>query len=157
MIQFFTTTLGTVISLGAILTVSVAGLLFLIGIFSKQKRVIKEEEDKDGDRLINILKATVDQLEEKVNKQTKDIEALTVELHKFKEDNERYIKIFQGRDEQTQEFYKRSYAAMDLDVQTHDIMTTVAKSIADTNATMNRMVDLLSKSVDVVGKVAGNK
>lgn len=148
--EFFTTTLGIVISLGAILTVAVTGLLYVIGVYRKGK----ESED---DRLINILKATVDALEEKVDKQTEDIKNLTRDLHKFKEENERYIQIFQGKDTETKEFYKRAYAAMELSIQTHDILTTVAKSIADTNTTMNRMLDLVGKGVDVVGKVATNK
>lgn len=144
--EFFTTTLGVIISLGAILTVAVTGLLYIVGIFKKGK-------DGEDDRLINILKGTVDELEKKVNQQTLDIEKLTRELHKFKEENDRYIQIFQGRDEETKKFYDRAYAAMDKASETHDIMTTVATSIAATNNSMNRLIDLLSKSVDVVKQV----
>lgn len=146
--NFFTTTLGVVISLGAILTVAVTGLLYVIGIYKKGK-------DGDDDRLINILQTTVTELEKKVNKQTVDIERLTKEVDDLRRENGKYIEIFQGRDGETKEFYKRMYHTMDVITQTHDLITTMATSIDNTNRTMAQLIDLLAKSVDVVGKVAG--
>ncbi len=145
--QFLNTTFGVVISLGAILTVAVTGLLYVVGIFKKGK-------DGQDDRLINILQQTVTELEKKVNKQTVDIEKLTQEVKILKLDNAKYIEIFQGRDGETKEFYKRMYSTIDTISQTHDIITTMATSIENTNRTMAQLIDLLAKSVDVVGKVA---
>ncbi len=147
MTQFFTTIPGIVISLGAILTVIVTGLLYLIGLYKKGK-------DGEDDRLIKILQGTVTEMEKTVKKQTTDIENLTKEVQELKKDNQRYIEIFQGRDEDTKELIKRSYAAMDTVTQTHDILTTMAESIKNTNSTMEKLIELIARGVDVVGKVA---
>ncbi len=144
--HFFTTIPGIVISLGAILTVCVTGLLYLIGLWKKGK-------NGEDDRLITILKQTVDQLEIKVNQQSTDIENLTKELHELKRDNTKYIEIFQGRDQETKEFYKRAYNAMDIMTQTHDIITTVAESTKNTHSTMEKLITLMSKGVDAVGTI----
>lgn len=146
--EFLTTIPGIVISLGAILSVVVIGLLFILGLWKKGK-------NGEDDRLIDILKSTVDALETKVNKQTTDIEALTKEVRDLKRDNEKYIEIFQGRDKETKDFYERAYKAIDTVAQTHDIITTVAESIKNTNSAMEKLIELLSKSVDVVQNIAG--
>ncbi len=153
--KFFNTIFGTVISLGAILTVAVTGLLYMIGIWSKGKKDQKDSNSKEEDRLINILKTTVEELETKVNKQTLDIKNLTEEVHELKRENGKYIEIFQGRNEETKKFYERAYIAIDTVQQTHDIITTMAESIKNTNTALQGLIGILSQSVDVVGKIAG--
>lgn len=148
--EFFTTIPGIVISLGAILTVVVTGFLYIIGIWKKGK-------DGEDDRLIKLLQTTVEELEKKVNKQAQDIEELSTEVQKLREDNKRYIEIFQGRDKETQEFYKAGYKAIETLTNTHDIITTVAESIKNTNSAMEKLIELISKSVDVVGNMAIKK
>ena len=43
---------------------------------------------------------------------------------------------------------------MDTIADTHDILTTMAKSIEQTNVAMTKLIDLLGKNLDVIGKVA---
>ncbi len=145
--KFFNTIPGVVISLGAILAVVVTGLLYVLGLWKKGK-------NGEDDRLINLLKETVDELEKKVNKQTTDIQLLTTKVGDLERDNKKYIEIFQGRDKDSQDFYKAAYSAIDTVHQTHDILTTVAESIKNTNLAMVKLIELIGKSVDVVGSIA---
>ena len=145
--HFFATIPGIIVGVGAVLSVASIGFLYVIG-------VIRGKKDNADDRLINILKTTVDELESKVNKQTTDISELTKEVHALKRDNEMLTKLLQGRDDQTQDFYKKGFAAMDTITQSHDILTTMAESIKNTNVAMVKLIELLGKSVDVVGSIA---
>ena len=84
-------------------------VLALYAFFTKRK--------KDGvqadDRLINLLKETVDELEKKVNKQTQDIESLTKKVTALERENETLVKVLQGRDDRAQLFYQRGTEAFD--------------------------------------------
>lgn len=151
---FFTTIPGVVISLGAILAVVVTGLLYILGIYSKQKLERKKEEDAGDDRLIKLLQTTVTELEKKVNQQTLDIEELSTEVAELRKENKIYIDIFQGRDGDTKEFYKKAYEAIEIARQTHDLMGTVAESIKNTNSAMEKLIELIGKSMDIAGKIA---
>ncbi len=146
--HFFTTVPGIIVAVIGILAGSIIGLGYLIS-------VVKGKKDNADDRLINILKTTVDELETKVNKQTTDIAELTRKVTELSRDNETLTKLLQGRDDQTQDFYKRGFVAMDTIAQSHDILTTMAKSIEQTNVAMTKLIDLLGKNLEVIGKVAG--
>ncbi len=145
--EFFTTIPGIVISLGAILAVIVTGLLYVLGLYKKGK-------DGEDDRLIKILQSTVEELEKKVNKQSEDIANLSEEVEELRQDNKKYIEIFQGRDKKTEEFYQQGFEAIKLARETHDIITTVAESIRNTNSAMVKLIEIFGKSVDVVGTIA---
>lgn len=123
---------------GGILTVAIIGIFYLLGLWKKQK-------DNDDDRLIKILQATVEELDKKVNQQDTDIKALTKEVEQLKRDNENYIRIFQGRDKETQEFYKQGFDAIKLARETHDVVTTVAESVKNTNSAMEKLIAVIEK------------
>lgn len=153
--EFLSSLPGTVISLGVIATGVIIGCLYLLGLIKGVQDKTEEKKDGAANNLIKILQGTVDELERKVNQQSIDIEKLTKEVHDLKRDNEKYIEIFQGRDKETKEFYKRAYIAMGTVQSTHDMMSTVAESIKNTNTALQGLIEILSKSVDVVGRVAG--
>ena len=155
--QFLATIWGGIATIGIVVGVIIAGILYIMGIFSKQKNERAKEQNAGDDRLIDILQKTVTELEKKVNKQTIDIESLTKEVHELKRDNAKYIEIFQGKDEATANFYKQGYEAMEISRKTHDIMTTVAESIKNTNENMSKLIDLISKGMDNADNVAMRK
>ena len=122
--NFLSTTLGILLSIGGVFALVVVGGLYILGIF-------KGKKDNEDDRLINILQGTVNALEKKVNDQKKEgdevvrtlsikIDALTKKVDTLEKENETLVKVLQGRDEQTQEFYKRGFEAMDIIKSTHD-------------------------------------
>lgn len=115
MLEFFTTTLGLIIAFGGIFAGAVIGFFYIAGL-------IKKNKDADGDKLVGILKETVDALEEKVDNQKKDhdemvteltgkVDTLTEKVEHLEKENETLRGVLQGRDDATQEFYKKALEA----------------------------------------------
>lgn len=130
--KFFNTIPGIVISLGAILTVVVSGLLYVLGLWKKGK-------NGEDDRLINILQETVNELEKKVNgqKDTHDLEVknlndkidgLVEKVDTLEKENQTLTRVLQGRDEETQKFYNKAFEAIDTGKQTHLLVEQMSKS-----------------------------
>lgn len=109
-------------TIGGVLVVVVVGALYVVGLW-------KGKKDNADDRLINILKETVDALEEKVTKQGQEIEELTEEVAELRRDNKHYLDVLQGRDAQTQEFYKQSFESMKVSKETHALVTSLASTL----------------------------
>jgi len=88
-------------------------------------------KNKDGvdDRLINILKSTVDALEERVNKQSADIDALTKKVGELERENETLISVLQGRDKSTMEFQRQMLEAMRIGMETNGLAKETSKSL----------------------------
>jgi len=160
--QFLTTIPGTVAAWVVVITLVIGGVLVVIGLWDKKVKERKKETDGSEDRLIEILQTTVNELEKKVDQQTKDIEGLTKTVEELKRDNEKYIDIFKGRDGQTQQFYKEGFEAMKIANLTHDVVTTMAESVKNTNENLkstneniNKLIDLLGKHLEVSDHASG--
>lgn len=134
--HFLTTAPGIIISVGSILAVVAVGVLYFLGL-------LKGKKDNADDRLIDILKTTVEELEKKVDKQRTDIDELTTEVEELRRDNKRYIEILQGRDEATKEFYKQALESMQVSKATHEIVISLAES-------MKSMAETLAKHTTAV-------
>lgn len=144
---------GWIIAVVVLILGGAAGLYMLDGYRTKKK----DQENKGEDRLITLLQTTVQELEKKVNKQTTDIEALTKKVTDLERDNGLLVKVLQGRDDQTQAFYKQAFEAMKVAQQTHDVVTTLAESMKITNDNTTKLIELLSKHVDVMDHVANKR
>lgn len=105
--NFLSTVPGIIISIGGIIAVAVVGVLYIVGLW-------KNKKDNADDRLIHLLQETVNEMEKKVNQQTLDIERLTKKVSDIERENETLVKVLQGRDEQTQTFYKEAFKAFEL-------------------------------------------
>lgn len=145
--QEFIQNFGTII---AIVTLIVAGAFAVYGLWDKNARERRRESDTSEDRLIDLLKKTVDELEKKVNKQTTDIETLTKQMKHLEKENETLVKVLQGRDDQTQQFYKQMLDSIKVAQSTHDTVTTLAKSVQDTVINMTKLIELLSQHLQVL-------
>lgn len=121
--HFISTTFGLITLIGGVIVVSIIGALYVIGLWKKGK-------DNQDDRLIKILEGTVNALEKKVDDQkkehddilsglTKQINELTEKVTELESENETLIKVLQGRDEQTQIFYKKAFEAIELGTKTY--------------------------------------
>lgn len=79
----------------------IIGIVAIYGQIDRVWKARKKSNDEEDDRLINILKETVEQLEIKLDRQTKwaigRIEDLTQQLNKIKEENRILIKILQSK------------------------------------------------------------
>lgn len=116
---------------------------------------------KDGadDRLINILKETVDALETKVDKQktehdenveelTKKIDDLTVKVEELEQENGRLVEILQGRDKATLEFQKQMLQAVQLSMETNGLAKETALAI-------HKLTDLISAHIVAIETADG--
>lgn len=150
----FTSLPNTFLGWMAVITLFVVGSVAVYGLFDKQIRERRKDGNASEDRLIDILKKTVDELETKVNKQTKDIDELTTEVNKLRIDNEKYLSILQGRDAETKEFYKQAFESMKLAHDTHDVVTTLAKNMEVANNNTTRLIDLLGRHIEAIDHAA---
>lgn len=148
--NLFSSLPNTLMGWVAVLTVVVVGGVAVYGIWDRKAKERKKEVDDGEDRLIDILQKTVTELEGKVNKQTDDIKNLTQQVELLNRDNKNYIDIFRGRDEQTQQFYKQGFESMKITQENHDLLTTVATSIQNTNDNMTKLIDILGKHVQII-------
>lgn len=145
--HFFETVPGIIVAIAGIVGGAVVGGLYVVS-------VIKGKKDNADDRLINILKTTVDELEDKVDKQAKDIEELTNEVKKLRTDNETYLEILRGRDEQTQMFYKEGFKAMKEASEILLIVKDVQTTIHDKNESVNKLIETVNNNAKVVLEAA---
>lgn len=125
------------------------GIFYVIGKFKKTK-------DDEDDRLIKILKDTVDTLETKVETQKNNyennvkelnmkIDKLTKKVDTLDKENNRLVSILQGRDEQTKKFYEQSFESMKLIQQDHNLMVELANDIKKSNENTNRIINMIEK------------
>ncbi len=152
--EFLTTIPGTVASWVVVATLIIAGVLVVIGLWDKKSKERKKETDGSEDRLIDILQKTVEELEKKVDKLTTQVDQQTKDIENLSRDKETYLSILQGRDGDTKEFFSQSRKSMEVVQSTHDVVTTLATSIADTNTNMGKLIELLGKHVEVIDHAA---
>lgn len=138
---------GQIVAMIVVIALGIAAAIYWL---DRDRRSRKVEEDGAEDRLINILKKTVDELEKKVNEQGDKIEALTKKVADLEEENETLVRVLQGRDEQTQKFYEQAFASMKVAAETNEIVKQLAQGITGTNKNIESMISLLSKHLDVV-------
>jgi len=102
-------------------------------------------KNRDGadDRLINLLKGTVDELEKKVNQQTENIDVLTRKMDELEHENELLIEVLQGRDKSTLEFQKQMLETMRVTMETNGL----AK---DTSTKIGELMGLMTSHLKIV-------
>lgn len=112
------------------------GLFALIGLFNKNSKALKKEETDTATNVIDLLKEQVDALEGKVDQQHADIIELTKKVESLSSENETLTKVLQGRDGQTQAFYKDAYAGMEM-------VKAILKSTQENNTQITKLVTLM--------------
>lgn len=148
--HFLSTIPGIIITIGGILSVAVFGGLYVVGLW-------KGKKDNEDDRLIKILEGTVNALEQKVDSQkrehddiltklTKEIKDLTVKVTDLENENETLVKVLQGRDEKTQEFYKKAFEAIEVGGKTYTLVETMNKNHTEL---MKMLVEHLKPGVTI--------
>jgi outer membrane murein-binding lipoprotein Lpp len=138
----FTTIPGIIITVGGMLTVVVIGALYVMGLF-------KGKKDDADDRLIKILKETVDALEIKVNKQSTDIEALTKKVDELEKENGTLIEVLQGRDKNTLEFQRQMLETVRIGMETNSLSKDINTKVADLVRKMDEHLEAVKKAQGV--------
>ena len=104
---------NTLLQWAGAVAIIIIGVFFVLGIWDKTAKEKRKQIDGSEDRLIEILQKTVNEMEKKVEKQSADLELLTHKVEALEKENEVLIKVLQGRDEKTQEFYAKAFPAID--------------------------------------------
>jgi len=121
---FFTTIPGVIIAIAGSIAIIATAVFYGVGVF-------KGKSDNADDRLINILKETVDQLEIKVNQQSKDIESLTKKVDELEKENGTLIEVLQGRDKNTLDFQRQMLEAMKIGMETNGLAKHTAEKLTE--------------------------
>jgi hypothetical protein len=148
--NFLSTVPGIIMTVGGMFAVVVVGALYLLGL-------LKGKKDNQDDRLIKILEGTVNALEQKVDSQkkehdgiltalTKQIDTLTAKVEDLEHEKETLVKVLQGRDEKTQEFYKKAFEAMEVSNKTHSLVEQMNKNHTEL---MKMLVEHLKPGVTI--------
>jgi len=131
-------------------------VLFALGVAAayyfvdKDRRARRIEEKNAEDRLITLLKTTVTEFENKFSAQDKKIAELTKKVDDLEKENGTLIEILQGKDEQSKKFYEQAFKSMEVSQETHKIVLKLAESMSQTNETVARLFDLLSKHTEII-------
>lgn len=124
----------------AVVTFVVVGGVAIYGIFDKARRErtkqVEDQADQAGSKLVNILQETVDELDKKVTEQSRQIVTLEKKVGDLEKTNEDLTKVLQGRDQQTQDFYKQSAEARMLITETHTLVKSTTEQITKVAALM---------------------
>lgn len=116
---------------GALGIVGVA-ISYLITIFGRVFKDKQAASDKADDRLIGLLKNTVEELERNQQDNMRKIDELSTKVDALEKSNQMMTDIFQGRDQSTQDFQLQGFEAM-----------KKAQQILETVNTTNRNVEKL--------------
>lgn len=121
----------------------IAGGVAAYGQIDKIWRERKKIDGDADDRLISILKQTVEELEVKINTQAQKIENLTHEIDKMKEENKTLVSVLQGRDGQTIKFQEQVLSAVTKGLETHEI-------VRSTNSNVERLCSLMEQHMKAI-------
>src|SRR5690606_36263906 len=125
----------------------IAGGVALYGLWDKSARERRKDVNEEEDRLITLLQETVKELEKKVDKQGEEIATLTKKVTDLEHENDILVKVLQGRDEQTKEFYKQAYESMKITNETYKIVSKLAEGFAQSNANIEKLISIIGTQV----------
>lgn len=112
------------------------GAFGLFGIFNKNARAMKKEGIDTAKDVIDLLNAKVAALEAKMDEYQETVDELTKKVDSLQAENHTLTQVLQGRDGQTQQFYKDMYASM-------EVMKNIAISSADNSKTLTKLMATL--------------
>lgn len=133
--HFFTTIPGIIIAVAGSVTILATAYFYGVGI-------VKGKKDNADDRLIHILKETVEELEKKVDNQkkeydetvgtlTKKIDDLTEKVDELEKENSTLIEVLQGRDKNTLDFQKQMLEAMKIGMETNGLAKHTSEKLTE--------------------------
>lgn len=126
------------------------GFFAIAGVINKARQEKEQEAEKVDDRLINLLKEQVAVLEKKVAALEASSKTNQEKLVKLEARNEILEQIFQGRDTQTQEFYKQGFETMKK-------TDTIANMVAQNSKSIERLAKLMEKTLEKIEDIVAKE
>lgn len=127
---------GIIIAI-VVIILGVSAGLYMLDAFRSKKTV---EQNAADDRLNSLLEKTVQELSKKVGDLENRERELTKEVGELRKENERYLSILQGRDKDTQEFYKKSIESIEMVKSTHEMVQTLLTTMTETNKNLEELI-----------------
>lgn len=137
----------TLIGWIAVLSLLVTGALAIVGLVDKQRRERNKESAALDADFIAKLQREVNELKTDNAGRDAQISALSAQVGAYKEANENLVKILQGRDENTKQFYQAAFESFKLTRDNHDVLTTIAASMHTANENTTKLIELLGQKV----------
>ena len=134
----------------------IAGVLTFVGLFNKQARERRREDEEVASNLIKNLQNTVDIQEKKISKmqedmafhtkeRDKEVQNLREELKHLSGRNSMLEDLFKGRDPQMQTFLKEAPTLIELTKKDHELIEQSSEAVTALVKTMNEFVGSFNK------------
>lgn len=143
---------STVLGLVGIVSLIITGGFVIVSIFDKVRKQRVKEANEEDDRLIALLKDELDALKRKVDDLEIQGEERTERLEKLEARNELLEEIFQGRDEQTKEFMKKGFVAMQLGAETHQLALETKKEVTRNSQSIEKLYKAIESHLNVMAQ-----
>lgn len=111
------------------------GAFSFFGMFNKNSKQLRKEETDTAKDVISLLSSKVSVLEERVQELEISVDKLTTENHTLRD-------VLQGRDGETQKFYKDAYAVMEIIKHNDKISEENSKTLSKVSALLEAIVKL---------------
>lgn len=106
--------IGNLPAIITIVTLEVAGLVAIYGIFDSKYKQREKEKDQQEDRIIALYKVEVGQLNERINAQDTTLQTMRTELASMSGENKLMRDLLTGRDADTAKWRTRTEESMTL-------------------------------------------
>ncbi len=137
---------GVIVAI-VVVVMGIAASLYMLDGYRDRK---KKNQDATDDRVISLLQLNVKELEKTVSKQTVDIEGLSKKVTALERENETLIKVLQGRDAQTQEFYKQGFEAMKKTDEIRNSLDVLVKAVKTLSSGLKTNNDMTTDFVKTI-------
>lgn len=134
----------------ALLAIDIAGILAIVGFVDKTRQQRIEEARKLSDDLIEGLRNKIDSMDQKIDEQNKIIDDLRKESLRINTENATLKSILQGIDPDSVNYRKRSYASMQLGVDTNRIVKETHQKLLDLNTNIEKLYIVIEKHLQVI-------
>lgn len=138
---FFSTVGGFI----TIATIIIAGGVAVYAIIDKTLRDRRKEALEAADGLIDTLKETITELEERLINVETEHEKLTKAVGELKSNNETLVAILQGRDEGSKQFQQKVLSAVEKAEDTNKIVRSLEASVATMVATTTKLIKIIGE------------
>lgn len=126
------------LSLGAIIGGAITGILYLVGVFGKNRGQSAKEANDASDFVIKSFREKIEVLEQKVADQAEELKQMSVRLEILISENKTLREVLQGRDQDSQALQEGGLKAIQ---QTGQILQVTMEN----NQQIKNLYELLAK------------
>jgi len=134
------------------LTLIIFGLVALIGIFDRNMRDRRKETDAQEDRIIDLYKVEIEELNKSLAKTNKEIEILKAKMLKLETENSVMTKLIQGRDTEAIKYRERGIQTMDMALAMSGNIIENGESIKKCIKSIERLAKAIERHLQSIEK-----